>query len=206
MTVEIISRGRSETPFVYSLLLPMEVARIAGGTHNFEVNIHETLNETDQLNEFVSRINTYCETLPGWNLSTSVTITHHDRLVRIVEASPASVVSQVDDSELPHRLFDGTNRNWDANLFLPEEGHFLVEITVTVCKKTQEHYNAVRNSTVSISLDCYVHSCRGAKAVEKIRIQIQGELSRSNRRWRRFLKRQAEQAKSQQSNVISSQG
>lgn len=188
------------TPFaVYSLLCLLALdARVSKGTRTFHVKFNGKPHEADQLNDVVSRIIAYCETLPGWNLSTSVTTTCHGRVVCIVEASSARVASQADDNEsLPDRIFDGIDRSWDASLFLPEEGHFLVEITVKELNETDEPRTSDEDSTVFVSLDCYRHSSRGAKAVEKICSRMEGELSRTNRRWRRIFKRQAEQNKGQ---------
>ena len=161
-------------------------AKLSGGIDHFEVRIDSKQDDANPLDEVVSRIQTYLETFPGWKLSSTVRRTDHGTIVTAVEASPAplELSSQVDDAEsLPDRIFDGIDCSWDANKFLPVDGHFLVEVTVTNCTD--------RRSFVSVRLDCYRHSNRGAKAVEKIRSQLQGEVCRSNRKWRRILKRQA---------------
>lgn len=160
---------------------------------NFEVDIEDKPDAGDAVDEVVSRISTYCEMLPGWKLLTSVATKENGMVVRIVEAptAPTEDCGQVHNTEqLPERLFDVIYQDWDISMFLPEEGHFLVEVCVT---ETRQKVNAEKAWTVAVSVNCYEHSNRGGKAVEKIRSQLQGEICRSNRRWRRLLKRQAEQ-------------
>jgi hypothetical protein len=169
------------------------LARVTKQALNFEVDIEDKSDAGDAMAEIVSRISTYCEALPGWKLLTSVATKESSMAVRIVEAptAPSEDCGQVHDAEqLPERLLDVIYQEWDSSMFLPEEGHFLVEVCVS---ETRQKVNAERAWTVAVSVDCYEHSNRGGKAVEKIRSQLQGEICRSNRRWRRLLKRQAEQ-------------
>jgi len=171
-------------------------AKITGGIHSFNINVDEKRDEADALDDVAARVDAYCDMLPGWSLSTTVSTVDHGKVVSIVEASPAPVelLSQVDDAEkLPERVFDGIHQDWDANLFLPKEGHFLVEVTAMIGQEPQQDGESGKSVTVSVSLACYRHSGRGAKAVEKFRSKLQGEICRSNRRWRRIFKRQAEQ-------------
>ena len=171
-------------------------ARVRGGS--FEVCLDSNCDEKDALDEVATRITVYCESLPGWNLSTTVNTTESGKVVTIVEASlqptPTTWSVEGNNETMPERLFDSITRDWDANRFLPKEGHFLVEAAI-VLNESQQADRDKSNTSISVSLDCYRHSSRGNKAVEKIRSQLQGEICRTNRRWRRILRRQADKGR-----------
>lgn len=137
----------------------------------------------------VDRICVYCKSSPGgWKLTAQVSFMRTGGMrVEIRESNPQMrTATHVDDSaSLPDRLSIGLEHNWDARSFMPEEGHFLIDATV-------EKSASVFPWTVMVGLKFFRHSSRGMQAVETIRAQIQGEISRTNRRWRRILKRQAE--------------
>ena len=54
--------------------------------------------------------------------------------------------------------------------FLPQHGHFLIDITLMANGGGQVH----------VSLQAYMHSSHGEKTVEKIKNQVQGEICRTN--------------------------
>lgn len=75
--------------------------------------------------------------------------------------------------------------------WLPIEGHFLIDL----------HLHCVHSSSsqpsVCVSMTCYRHSTRGMKAVEKVRSTIEGEICRTNRKWRKIRQRRQEQQNQQ---------
>jgi hypothetical protein len=126
--------------------------------------------------DVVSRIQDYCVNLPDWKLSTIVV---GDGRLEIQEAEP--LAQWVDDKFLPEQIQQIVAR-MDPGLrleLLPPQGHFLVDVILT----------ASGGGKVDASLQAFMHSTHGKKTVEKIKNQLQGEICRTNRRWRRKLKR-----------------
>ena len=121
-------------------------------------------------------------------------------IVRIRENMPPAVTNFVDESlekiEIPEtilRVLRGRNNSG----LLPTEGHFLVEVKVRFVRDcfgigSNNHINIQNRPTVNVHLDCYRHSSRGGKAIEKIRNSLNGELNRTNRKWRKIRERREE--------------
>lgn len=70
--------------------------------------------------------------------------------------------------------------------FLPKEGHFLIDAIIQNATAELEKRN--EDNDVIVTLNCFSHTRRGDMIIHKIKSQIQGEVRRSNRRWRRMLK------------------
>ncbi|KAL7554991.1 hypothetical protein ACHAWF_018569, partial [Thalassiosira exigua] len=79
----------------------------------------------------------------------------------------------------PDFLHDIDNDN------LPFEGHFVIDSFV----QSSGESNGRGDVRVKVVLDMYSHTTRGADVVNKIRGALPGEVGRTNRRWRRLLKR-----------------
>ena len=156
--------------------------------------------------EVANRIAAFCESGPGgWDLTTtihdastkSVPCDHGEGpaaiVVQIAENMPPSVSHFVDENQkgvkIPEsilRVLRGRNNSQ----FLPDEGHFLVKAEIRAVA-ADTHSLAV--SAVDVRLSCYRHSARGAKAIEKIRNSLLGEVCRTNRKWRKIRERQNQQ-------------
>ena len=72
---------------------------------------------------------------------------------------------------------------------LPYEGHFVIDAFVVPDKKEEDE----STTSVQVILEMYSHTKHGTLILNKIRGPIQGEITRTNRKWRRLLKRQAEE-------------
>jgi len=75
------------------------------------------------------------------------------------------------------------------NSNLPYEGHFIIDAFVVPDKKEEGD----NESTISIQVivEMYSHTKHGTTILNKIRGPLQGEITRTNRKWRRLRKRQA---------------
>jgi 23S rRNA A1618 N6-methylase RlmF len=138
--------------------------------------------------EVGKRIQEYCTSLPEWNLSTLVTDDDDDddgaSRIEIYEAKPLAQWVIGNDKLLPEQIQTVVEQMDPAIRlkFLPPQGHFLIAITLLVDGQEAVH----------ASMEAFVHSTHGRKVVEKIKNQLQGEICRTNRRWRRKQKREQE--------------
>jgi hypothetical protein len=142
-------------------------------TEQWEFTVEETPWE-----QVMSRIEDYCANLPCWKVSTIIV---GDGRLEIQEAEPTSHQC-VDDKLLPDRIQQIVAR-MDPALrfkFLPPQGHFLIDITLAANGG---------GGQVHESLQAYMHSTHGEQTVEKIKHQVQREICRTHRRWRRKVKR-----------------
>jgi 23S rRNA A1618 N6-methylase RlmF len=184
---------------------------------SFQVPMAEPTLPQIAVKEVVNRISTFCDSGPGgWDLTTSI----HDNtksvatskstealfsdgnnkepstiVLQIVESMPPSVNHFVDENqngvEIPESILR-VLRDRNNSQFLPDEGHFLVEVEIRAAD-TVDHIDADTQSpasAVDVHLSCYRHSARGAKAIEKIRNSLGGEVCRTNRKWRKIRQRQ----------------
>jgi 23S rRNA (adenine1618-N6)-methyltransferase len=144
----------------------------------FQFTIEEA---DDPVAEVAERIKVYCEKIPKWDLICSKAL-HEDWIqLTVTEKVPHGVECfMVEGQEvLPSRargcLNDlSTLRSAD---WLPTAGHFLVDFSVA---------KATSANSAIISVTAYRHSNRGGTAIDKILSRLEGEVSRSNRRWRRL--------------------
>lgn len=171
------------------------------------------------LQEVTKRVIGFCESSPGgWDLSTSIlkgtdgpfdgkedtlniTGNSSDAIgnatsttVRIQETMPAAVNQYVDESQpevqqhIPQSILRSLQRRCEHShvSFLPEEGHFVIDVNIQAKPQLQ----AAHAYKVEVHLSCYRHSARGAKAIEKIRNSLAGEVCQTNRKWRKIRLRQ----------------
>ena len=161
------------------------------------------------LSEVAGRIAAYCESSPGgWELTTTApTISTPSNLdtgspltntnvvanMEIRENMPLAVSVYVDEEgaknfDIPPVIVEAL-RGQDNSHFLPVEGHFTIGATLQVTSSTI----SAQEVDVLVQLECYRHSARGLKAIEKIRNALEPEVCRTNRRWRRLLQKQQQQ-------------
>jgi hypothetical protein len=144
----------------------------------------------DAMTEVVDRVVAFCDSSPGgWDL-TATTIEHSNNrfTARIQESMPLAVHNFVDEAldccDIPEPLLQALQSRVDNSLFLPEEGHFLIEVQIET---------AIDNMNINVHLFNFRHSARGAKGVEKIRSGLEGEVCRTNRKWRKIHQRLLQQ-------------
>jgi 23S rRNA A1618 N6-methylase RlmF len=65
---------------------------------------------------------------------------------------------------------------------LPLQGHFAICVKLTLG-------SGPSNRTVQLSVKAFCHSSYGKKVIERLRNHMPGEITRTNRRWRRILER-----------------
>ena len=157
--------------------------------------------QKNAMKEVADRIVEFCDSSPGgWDLATTVHI-HGDAgaenrapviVVRIIENMPPTVTHFVDEKqngvEIPESIVQVLRGRNNNDRFLPEEGHFLVEAEIRANSTKNRHLPT--STMLNVQLSCYRHSARGAKAIEKIRSSLDGEVCRTNRKWRKIRQRQ----------------
>lgn len=159
----------------------------------FEFVVDFDDNNSSSIDTVTGRIQEYCLTLPGWELAVDVTGNNStgQQWLQIREVTPSPVWN--DDATFPVEiqralaLFDSDCRMQ----LLPEQGHFLVDVTVTT-----------RDACSVVQVQVYQHSAFGKKAVDKIKSQLQGEVCRTNRRWRRKLQREEQEKQSVEDSIV----
>jgi 23S rRNA A1618 N6-methylase RlmF len=146
------------------------------------------------MNEIVERIVKFCETTPGgWNLMAQLVPNKYDDegddlvTVHIQEAMPLAISNFVDETqdeiEMPTGIRNALRGRANNNNFLPPEGHFLVQVKI-------RHVARQDGDLFKMQLFLFRHSARGGKAIEKIRTSIEGEVCRTNRKWRKIRERE----------------
>mmetsp|Transcript_27837 Transcript_27837/g.61422 ORF Transcript_27837/g.61422 Transcript_27837/m.61422 type:complete len:318 (+) Transcript_27837:2-955(+) len=178
----------------------------------FRVTVVAPLPTQFAVREVVDRIVLFCESSPGgWDLVAmfldgtatanmyNVMVSRYDGsqpeviVVRIIEKRmPYPVINFVDEDqtgvEIPESILRILRNRYNEH-FLPKEGHFCVEAEIRPAAINAGN-NDPSTSMVDVRLSCYRHSARGAKAIEKIRNSLRGEVCRTNRKWRKVHKRQ----------------
>lgn len=102
--------------------------------------------------------------------------------VNIQEKTPT--VEEWDSGLLPRAILEALQyRGISFMHFLPSEGHFLVDVTVSASSN---------DTTATVQLHGYAHSHFGRKVLDKIAAHAQADICRTSRRWRRIVKRQME--------------
>ena len=171
----------------------------------FQVTMDEPVRPEDALKEVCNRIVAFCDSSPsGWDFAATVAPSNGSRniVIGILENMAPSVSHYVDENQtgiqIPESIL-AVLKDRDNSQFLPEEGHFLVEAELSVTPSIHPVGTVAVSlvSEVTVRLSCYSHSLRGAKAIEKIRSGLKGEVGRTNRKWRKIRERQAKQVQQQ---------
>lgn len=125
--------------------------------------------------EVVGRLREYCATFPWGALNCVEPASVLGGSFLISEAGPPALGPWKGDEGLPNDIQNHlSGLEHLRNLFLPREGHFCIEVSM------ENHQNGIQVNMVS-----YIHSENGRKTTDKIRGQLEGEIGRTNRRWRR---------------------
>ena len=174
--------------------------RIRGGLQSFDVSIDAVgdANDKTALDEVVSRLIDYFENLrdvsmkcshqtirrqcENGGIDTSKEKSADSRVGRCVTAVEERFHNR-NPFHLPVLNYEHDNNN------LPYEGHFIIDAFV----KCNQKYNDGSNGnaiSVQVVLEIYSHTKHGSTIINKIRGPMPGEIGRTNRRWRRLLKKQ----------------
>jgi 23S rRNA A1618 N6-methylase RlmF len=119
-------------------------------------------------------------------------------MVHIVEDPIAHMTKWPGDEDLPLRFREliqqlGPSRR---NAFLPGQGHFVLQVSVHV--ETPSRYRRPGGTIplptrggnpVTVHCQGWYHTKHGKQVLDRIQASLQGEVCRSNRRWRRKLQR-----------------
>ncbi|KAL3929566.1 MAG: hypothetical protein SGBAC_012149 [Bacillariaceae sp.] len=169
-------------------------ARLNHGNNSFEVSVPDVTNHQRAINEVASRVSAFCVSSPGGWILTCQQVMSQGRpssqvILQIQEERHQPVAHFVDESvdglAIPDIIKNALNGQ-DNTQFLPPEGHFSIQVAVD----TLTPEKSAAGFIVQVQLACFRHSSRGLKAVEKIRSGLEGEVARTNRKWRRILQRQ----------------
>ena len=146
------------------------------------LDFNVTLGELDDaVQQVAERVTVYFDSIPGWDLICSRFTCEDYTVLTVSERSPPVLESfMVEENEkLPERVIEGLNNvSLRATDWLPADGHFVVDLRIEKGKG---------NQIVTVVVEGYRHSNRGGRALDKFLSRLEGEISRSNRRWRRLL-------------------
>ena len=90
----------------------------------------------------------------------------------------------------PSAPLPSTIDNKADNNNLPYEGHFIIDAYVKRFGRCDDN-DTGGSDNIQVVLEMYSHTKYGTTMINKIRGQLPGEIGRTNRRWRRLLKRQS---------------
>lgn len=169
--------------------------RIKGGMTSFRVQLsegdilshqqernEEVANKPANVycNEVVSRLTTYFESFRETPLKCDSESKHGLTRVTVIEARFSEVNSKA------------TSKHKDDNDNLPYNGHFIIDAFVREInsRSSSETKNNLNRTEVEVTLELYCHTKRGNMLVDKIRSALPGEIARTNRKWRRLIKKQ----------------
>ena len=154
-------------------------------------------NENQLLNEISSRVHVYCEeSVQGRQLMIRW---NEQQRIAVIEEQQEALISSVwfGDDTLPHRLQQILKDHVSPEQrrgFLPQEGHFLIEVSI----------RTINERSVTVTAHAFSHTRYGKMTVEKLKQQMEGEVCRTNRKWRRKLQRsQANNEDAGESMVLS---
>jgi 23S rRNA A1618 N6-methylase RlmF len=135
-----------------------------------------------QRQEALARVQEYLTT----SLGTELTVKWSSVDTRLVafEAHPTLPMAFEPKHNLPAKLQEMVTATRDIifKRFLPEQGNIWIQVAV--------HEEA---SSAKLQVELYAHSAFGKRVVDKIKLQLKGEVCRTNRKWRRQLQRQTAQ-------------
>ena len=160
--------------------------RVRGGLQSFVVSIAVSEDVKDAKNEVSSRLLTYFSEVRGLSLKCIDQYRERNTDGMPSDGTKERCIAVIEErfstsDGAPALQHEQDNRN------LPQEGHFVIDAFIST-KNTQQ--NSSNNIDVEVSLEAFAHTAHGTSLVNKIRGQMPGEIGRTNRRWRRLLKRQ----------------
>lgn len=145
---------------------------------NVDLGMVNVSNENQMLNEASSRLQVYCEgSVQGRQLKIRW---NEQQKIAVIEEQNEALNSSAwfGDDTLPHRLQQILKDHVSPeqrSSFLPQEGHFQVEISI----------RTISERTVVVTAQAFSHTRYGKMTVEKLKQQMEGEVCRTNRKWRR---------------------
>ena len=160
--------------------------RLRGGLQSFVVSIPIRGDATDAINEVSSRLQTYYSEVRDLNLKCTDEYRERNNDVTSNERTKERCVTVTEERFSGHTGAPTSHHDQD-NRNLPIEGHFIIDAFISTKSISQ---SCSDNVDVEVSLEVYAHTKYGTALVNKIRSQLTGEIGRTNRRWRRLLKRQ----------------
>lgn len=137
--------------------------------------------EQEVLDEIEKRFQEYCASFPAPKLALlKLGQSHGQRLLRVVPSTPG--VSTDQDATLPETIQQVLSKvPMSRRLgWLPQQGQFGADVTVS----------SPSPGIARVSLTGHAHSKGSIAVLDKIQLQLEGEISRCNRKWRRLLQRQ----------------
>ena len=176
--------------------------QVRGGLESFEVCVSLSNNTMPDAEagdnakraseEVVSRLVAYFENLRDYSLKCSQKMRRMIESTVVGNSSNESLRTCV--SAVEERFFNCSSTLlpvWDDdqdNINLPYVGHFIIDAFVQCQEKCRDDGSI----EVQVTLGMYAHTKIGRSIINKILGPMPGEISRTNRRWRRLLKRQLE--------------
>lgn len=137
-----------------------------------------SLDEIQLLNEVSSRLHVYCQdTVQGRQLMIRWDEQQRIALIQEQEAALNSSLWFGDDA-LPQRLQQFLRDHGSPEqrrILLPIEGHFQIEVSIRL----------INDHSVAVTAQAFSHTRYGKLTVEKLKQQMEGEICRTNRKWRR---------------------
>lgn len=161
--------------------------RVRGGLQSFTVSISmEGDKKRQAVDEVSSRLLTYfsemkfvslkCIDEPRERSSDGIVDGRcKERCITVIEERFSAF------DEASSQQHEKDNRN------LPHEGHFVLDVFTTTKKERQSDEGQI---DVNVCFEAYAHTSHGMLLLDKILGPLPGEIGRTNRRWRRLLKRQ----------------
>jgi 23S rRNA A1618 N6-methylase RlmF len=96
-------------------------------------------------------------------------------------------VTVIEDIHACRKMQSQGRQNDNDNL--PHAGHFIIDAFVKVVCGSSEVQDDPGSINMQVSLEIYSHTKHGNTLVDKIRTPMSGEISRTNRKWRRLNKK-----------------
>jgi len=163
--------------------------RVSGIVDSFHVQMDDAFKEREAEKEVFDRIYSYCQHIKDIVLLCSLKRCNQGLKVTIVEelrskndefrCHPAETASY------KHHKGSTNMTNPSRLCLLPKEGHFLIDVMVQCVSSREES----KGNIVQVTSNSFSHSARGNTFINRILSQMEGDVTRSNRKWRRIKKR-----------------
>ena len=121
------------------------------------------------------------------------------------EHDDATSLSWIGDESLPEcvqQILKHTDSFFRRSNLLPSNGgHFMLDITLSAINSdTKQGISNSNHREVQVRINGYCHSLYGQMTMDKIKSQLQNDICRTSRRWRRLIQQQ-EQEKSNKASM-----
>ena len=163
--------------------------RVRGGLLSFVVSIPVSNDDVrDAINELSSRLITYFCEVRDISLKCIDECRERHTDDKTCGGTKERCITVIEERFSTNIVAPTTSHHKQDNRNLPCEGHFVIDAFISIKNNTRQNSN--RDVDVVVSLEAFAHTTSGTMLVNKIRGQMPGEIGRTNRRWRRILKRQ----------------